>query len=137
MFSVLVKLQQKYMWHQLFLLFVVFITPIVPAMLVTGFLITVDFLTGIYASMRQKKKITSRRLRDTIDKVFVYNITIIVAFLIEKYMIDGAIPLFRVVLGFISLAEVKSISENFNKITGINLYKKGIAYLKKKHDIEV
>jgi hypothetical protein len=111
--------------------------PILPAIVITGVLIFTDFATGLYAAHKTKKRITSSRMRDTIDKIFVYNTSIILAYLIERYMLQGAFPVLRVALGFIALAEFKSISENFHKITGINLHKKILSYLKKKHDLEL
>jgi phage-related holin len=125
------------MWSQFLVFLWALVMPIIPAIVTTGVLIVADFTTGLYAAYRTKEVITSRRMRDTIDKIFIYNVSILLAHLIEKYMVAEAIPVLRIALGFIVLAEFKSISENFHKITGVNMYEKIMAYLKKKHDIEI
>lgn len=125
------------MWHEFVVFAALLLAPIIPSLIVTGVFIIVDLTTGIWASKKAKRKITSRRLRDTIDKTFVYNVSILLAFLIERYMVKDAFPILRVVLGLISLAEFKSISENLHEITGVDLYKRALKYLKKQHDIKL
>jgi len=136
-YNLTLKPKSILMWHEFVVFTAILVAPIVPSLIVTGVFIIADLATGIWASKKAGRKITSRRLRDTIDKAFVYNVSIILAFLIEKYMMKDAFPILRVVLGLISLAEFKSVSENLHEITGIDLYKKAVKYLKKKHNIEL
>lgn len=136
-YSLILKSKQTFMWSHFLVFLAALILPILPALVITGILIFTDFGTGIYAAHKRREKITSSRMRDTLDKILVYNVSIFLAHIIERFMIQEAIPVLRIVLGFIALAEFKSISENFHKITGINLYKKFLAYLKKKHNIEI
>lgn len=108
------------------------IAPIASIMLTIGFLIIVDFITGAYASYKKKIPITSERIGNTISKFFIYNLVVLSAFLLEKYIVKE-IPFQRIITGFIAIAEIKSILENFNKIYGINPFKALINLIKKKY----
>lgn len=129
----LLQYRKTIMIEEILIFLIVFLSPIMPAIYATGFLISIDFVTGVWGAHKKKEKISSRKMRDTLDKILVYNMGIIIAHLIENYMLEGWIPFIRVVLGFVAISELKSISENLHKITGIDVYKKAIKYLKKKH----
>jgi len=107
------------------------IAPIVSVMLTVGFLIVVDFITETYAAIKKKKPITSERIGNTISKFFIYNLVVLSAFLLEKYIVKE-IPFMRIIAGFIAIAEIKSIMENFNTIYGINPFKALVNLIKKK-----
>lgn len=100
-------------------------------MLTIAFLIVVDFITGAYASVKNNISISSERIGHTISKFFIYNLVVLSAFLLEKYIVEE-IPFQRIITGFIAIAEIKSILENFNKIYGINPFKAFIKLIKKK-----
>ncbi len=107
------------------------IAPIVSVMLTVAFLIIVDFITGTYAAFKKNIPITSERVGNTISKFFIYNLVVISAFLLEKYIVTE-IPFMRIIAGFIAIAEIKSIMENFNTIYGINPFKALVNLIKKK-----
>ncbi|MFK7750851.1 MAG: phage holin family protein [Kordia sp.] len=107
------------------------IAPITSIMLTIAFLIVVDFITGAYASFKNKTPISSERITHTISKFFIYNLVVLSAFLLEKYIVEE-IPFQRIITGFIAIAEIKSILENFNKIYGINPFKVLVKLNKKK-----
>jgi hypothetical protein len=113
------------------------IAPIAAVMLTIAFLIIVDFITGAYASYKNKIPISSERIGNTISKFFIYNLVVLSAYLLEKYIVEE-IPFQRIITGFIAIAEIKSILENFNKIYGINPFKVLIKLIKKKslNDLE-
>jgi hypothetical protein len=113
------------------------IAPIAAVMLTIAFLIIVDFITGAYASYKNKIPISSERIGNTISKFFIYNLVVLSAFLLEKYIVKE-IPFQRIITGFIAIAEIKSILENFNKIYGINPFKALIKLIKKRslNDLE-
>lgn len=100
-------------------------------MLTIAFLIVTDFIIGAYASYKNKIPISSERIGNTISKFFIYNLVVLSAFLLEKYIVEE-IPFQRIITGFIAIAEIKSILENFNKIYGINPFKVLIKLIKKK-----
>jgi len=107
------------------------IAPITAVMFTIAFLIIVDFITGAYASYKKKIPISSERIGNTISKFFIYNLVVLSAFLLEKYIVKE-IPFQRIITGFIAIAETKSILENFNKIYGINPFKVLVNFIKKK-----
>lgn len=113
------------------------IAPIASVILTVAFLIIVDFITGAYAAFKKNIPITGERIGNTISKFFIYNLVVLSAFLLEKYIIKE-IPFQRIIAGFIAIAEIKSIMENFNKIYGINPFKAFVKFIKKKslEDIE-
>lgn len=107
------------------------ISPMTTIMFTIIFLIIVDFITGAYASFKNNIPISSERIGNTVSKFFIYNLVVLSAFLLEKYIVNE-IPFQRIITGFIAIAEVKSILENFNKIYGINPFKALINLIKKK-----
>lgn len=107
------------------------IAPIVSVMLTVAFLIIVDFITGTYAAIKKNIPISSERIGNTISKFFIYNLVVLSAFLLEKYIVNE-IPFMRIIAGFIAIAEIKSIMENFNAIYGINPFKALVNLIKKR-----
>lgn len=111
------------------------VAPITSVMLTVVFLIIVDFIVGAYASVKKNEPITSERIANTISKFFIYNLVVLSAFLLEKYIVKE-IPFQRIIAGFIAIAEIKSIMENFNDIYGINPFKALIKLIRKKSFVE-
>jgi hypothetical protein len=99
-------------------------SPIVPLMLTVGFLIAVDFVMALYKAHKKKEKITSRKMYNSVPKIFIYNLMIISVFLLEKYIIQSGIPIEKVAATAIGLTEIKSVMESFYSLTGIDLLDK-------------
>ena len=93
------------------------------------FLIIVDFITGSYASIKKKIPIRGSRIAHTISKFFIYNLVILAAFFLEQYIVNE-VPFLKIIAGFIAIAEIKSILENYNEIYGINPFKALINLIK-------
>lgn len=106
------------------------IAPIKTVMLTIGFLIIADFITGAYAAFKNDVPIRSERIGHTVSKFFIYNLVVLSAFLLEKYIVNE-IPFQKIITGFIAIAEIKSILENFDKIYGVNPFKALINIMKK------
>ena len=98
------------------------LAPVQGMMVTMIFLIIVDFITGSYASFKNGVAIRSYRIMHTISKFFIYNLVILAAYFMEKHILEE-IPLLKIIAGFIAIAEIKSILENFNKIYGVNPFK--------------
>jgi phage-related holin len=104
------------------LLLLTFFAPISKVVFATLFLIFVDLITGLIASYKEKQPITSSGLSRSIAKVFIYTLTIILAFIINTYLlVDFGFPIETIVSGFIALTEMKSILENLNRISDNSL----------------
>lgn len=95
--------------------------PIKGALLTVLILILFDLITGVLAAKKRNEPISSKNLRRTVTKLFVYEITMLVTFLAETYLIGDIFPLVKIVGAFIGLAELKSVIENLNDIGGGNL----------------
>ncbi|NAS30943.1 hypothetical protein GTQ40_08185 [Flavobacteriaceae bacterium R38] len=106
------------------------ISPMQAVMITMVFLIIVDFITGAYASYKNKVPIQSKRIGHTISKFFIYNLVIMASYFLEKNIVEE-VPFLKIIAGFIAIAEIKSIMENFNKIYGVNPFKALINLLKK------
>lgn len=106
---------------------------IVPALITVLVLVGVDFLTGIWAAVKNKVKIESHKMRKTAYKLLAYLSVILLAALI-----DGGVGfefnLGSFVAGFLGLIELTSIVENFGKITGHDAFERLRVLLGKKTD---
>lgn len=101
-----------------------FLAPISTVIFAVMFLIFVDLITGILASMKEKARITSSAMSRTIAKTFVYCTTIIVTYVVHKYLLVGFdFPIESIVSGFIALTEMKSILENMDRISNHSVLK--------------
>ncbi|AXT52654.1 hypothetical protein D1818_18105 [Aquimarina sp. BL5] len=98
------------------------LSPVNGVMMTMVFLILVDFITGSYASYKNKIPISSQGIGNTISKFFIYNLVILASFLLETFIVDE-VPFLKIIAGFVAITEIKSILENFNKIYGIDLFK--------------
>ncbi len=109
--------------------FFTFLAPLNGVLTTIMFLIVVDFITGVYASFKAKKPITSHKIEHTISKFFIYNLVVISAYFIERHIVNE-VPFLKIISGFIAVTEIKSILENYNKIYGVNPFKVLISVLK-------
>lgn len=105
------------------------LSPVNGVMVTMVFLIVVDFITGSYASLKNHVPIRSSRIGHTVSKFFIYNLVILAAFFLEKHIVNE-VPFLKIIAGFIAIAEIKSILENFNKIYGVNPFKALINLIK-------
>lgn len=112
----------KYLEPTLISLLAVF-SPIKGVLLVTGFLIIADLISGVFAAIKRGEKITSAGLRRTLTKIFVYNMAVISGFLVEQYMLSSIFPISKLISGLISVIELKSILENLNVVNGSDIFK--------------
>ena len=96
--------------------------PIHGVLIVCGIVIMTDLVTGIIAAKRRGEKINSAGLRRSISKIFVYQFSIIIAFLIEVYLMSGVVPISKIVAGLIGITEATSIFENLKSITGYDIF---------------
>ena len=93
------------------------------------FLIIVDFITGSYASFKRRIPIRGSRIAHTVSKFFIYNLVILAAYFLEKHIVSE-VPFLKIIAGFIAIAEIKSILENYNTIYGVNPFKALINLIK-------
>jgi len=94
-----------------------------------GVLIIIDTFTGIKKAYKLKEKITSRKLSSIISKLALYEVTVIMFFLIDQFILNDimlnffSVPfmLTKVVALVLASVEVISINENIKVISTRNL----------------
>lgn len=100
------------------------LAPITPLMLVIGFLIMTDFIFGVWRAYVKKEGVTSRKMGNSIGKIFLYNMTIISVYFLDFYIIKSGLNLEKIAAGLIGITEFKSIAETFKTLTNIDLWDK-------------
>jgi hypothetical protein len=99
-------------------------------MFLIGFAILVDTVTGIWKAKKLKQPITSRRLSSVISKMLLYEITVILFYLIDYFILNDIVLTFFSVplmltkmlsLVLVSI-EVVSINENYKAVKGLDLW---------------
>lgn len=92
--------------------------PIQASLIVVFGLVMADLIVGVWASYKEGYVINSRSLRRTISKLLVYEVSIIMAFMIETHLLDY--PITKAITGLIGLIESKSFFENLYRITKVD-----------------
>lgn len=107
-----------------------FFLPITGILFLIGFAILVDTITGIWKAKKLNIPITSRKLSAIISKLMLYEIAVILFYLIDRFILNDIILTFFSVplmltkilsLVLVSI-EVISISENYKAVKGIDLW---------------
>ena len=99
------------------------ISPIEYDLLAVAILVLADLVTGILASLRADEKFESKRLKFTIVKIFLYELVVVMAQMLQDHIIHGNFPIVSVVLTTICFVEFTSLVENLSKYTGNNVGK--------------
>jgi len=107
-----------------------FFLPISGILLMIGLLIILDTITGIWKAKKLGEKITSRKLSSIISKLALYEVTVIMFFLIDRFILNDIILTFfsvpfmltKVVALVLSSIEVMSINENYKAVKSIDLW---------------
>ena len=107
----------------LFALFIMFITPIKGLIIIAGAFVLLDTVLGIYTNVKLKgwKSFKSSKFFNVAVKSFFYMGTILLAYLIDHYIIEGTIYditnlCSKVVTMLWVIIEAKSIDENSVKL---------------------
>ena len=108
---------------ELFMAIAVVLAPIKAVMITVGVLVFADLIFGIWAARKRGEKITSARMSHSIQKALVYQGAVITGFLVEKYLMDGLLPVCKIVAGLIGSVEMKSLLESANDILGQPVFK--------------
>lgn len=117
------------------------LAPITPLILLAIASIILDTCFGIWRSVKKQgwKSIRSRRLSHTISKSLLYSGAITFIFLLEKYVVADILGHFiaidlvltKAFTFFCVVTEVKSINESYHSVTGVNVWDKFIAFVKR------
>jgi hypothetical protein len=107
-----------------------FFLPISGILIMIGVLISIDTITGIWKANKLGEKITSRKLSSIISKLALYELTVIMFFLIDRFILNDIILTFfsvpfmltKIVALVLASIEVMSINENYKVVKGIDLW---------------
>ena len=107
-----------------------FFLPISGILLMIGVLIVIDTITGIWKAKKLGEKITSRKLSAIISKLALYEITVIMFFLIDRFILNDIILTFfsvpfmltKVVALVLASIEVMSINESYKQVHHLDLW---------------
>jgi hypothetical protein len=120
------------MFGKILIVIGLFLAPIGEVMIAMYVLLGIDFVVGVWASLKlDPKSFSARRMRGTIDKGLIYSLCIIASHIVQTEFIP-IVPLVRIFVGFIGLTELRSIYENASKITGLKILEHMKGFLKKK-----
>jgi hypothetical protein len=93
-------------------------------------LILSDTATGIWKAKHQKQEITSRKFSSIVSKLLLYELCVILFFLIDYFILNDIILVFfsvplmltKVLALVLASIEIMSINENYKVVKGIDLW---------------
>jgi hypothetical protein len=121
-----------------------FFLPISGILLMIGVLICIDTITGIWKAKKIGEKITSRKLSSIISKLALYEVTVIMFFLIDQFILNDIMLTFfsvpfmltKVVALVLASIEVMSINESIKQVKGVDLWQSGKALFARAKEIK-
>jgi len=113
----------KYWLFRLGLALAAIFAPIQGMLMACLCLVAFDLITGIAAAHKRKEQIKSAGLKQTVLKLFIYELVIAFSFIAQHYLMSDALPIVNIVTGYIGVTEFLSIVENLNSVSGNNLLK--------------
>jgi len=107
-----------------------FFLPITGILFLIGFAIVIDTITGVWKAKKLGMPITSRKLSAIISKLMLYEIAVILFYLIDRFILNDIILTFfsvplmltKILALVLVSIEVMSISENYKAVKGIDLW---------------
>lgn len=112
---------------------ILFFAPIYGLLIAVGIAIVLDTFTGIFKSIRLNgwRSIRSRRLSHIVSKMLLYQITILLLFVIDKFVLNEFIQInFTIKFMFTKLVaillifiELVSIKENIEEALKVDIWK--------------
>jgi phage-related holin len=117
---------------QCFIMVIAYFTDIREIVHVMLIFLAIDTISGIWASLKEKQKFESNRLRRTIYKFLWYTVAVMLAWMMEKTFSLGWANLASITGGFICFVELKSIFENITRITDEPIFMKILKIFKRK-----
>jgi hypothetical protein len=117
-------------WVKLMAMLWAFLMPISGLLFLVGFVILLDTITGVWKSIKHKVPITSRGLSAIISKMLLYEVTVILFYMIDKFILNHIILQFfsvdllltKVLALILVSIEVMSINENYKAVKGLDLW---------------
>lgn len=107
-----------------------FFLPVKPLLLLVGLFICSDTILGVWAAHKRGEKINSRKLGNIIPKIILYQAAVLIGYVLDVLLLGEFInyfiniPMFitKIIAMILIFVEALSINENFENITGKNLF---------------
>jgi hypothetical protein len=107
-----------------------FFLPVTNLLFLVGFCILLDTVFGLWKAKKLKEKISSRRLSAIISKMFLYQVTVILFYLIDKFILNAimltffSVPLMltKVIALILISIEIFSIDESYRAVHTYGLW---------------
>ncbi len=112
---------------------IAFFAPVHKLMYMTVILIGFDLVTGLWAAVKRKERISSTKLRRTVAKTIAYQTAIMLSAIVEWFFLPE-IPSIRIVSAMIGITEATSVLENLESVTGLKFREAVISKLQGKRD---
>lgn len=114
-----------------------FFLPIQPLLLLVGIFILSDTILGVWAACKSNEPITSRKLASLIPKMLLYQAAVLVGYMLDVFLVNEFVLMLvsvnllctKLIAMTLIFIEVLSINENFEVITGKNLFKSFKSFL--------
>jgi hypothetical protein len=110
------------------------LAPIQAVLVTVGMLIMVDLALGILAAKKRGEDVNSASMRRTVSKMFIYELVIIMGYLLQHYLMDDVVPVAKICAAAIGMVEFKSILENADAVNGGSVLKTLISKLGSSND---
>ena len=115
---------------QLFAIVSSFFLPISGILILIGLSVILDTLTGVWKSRKLGAPITSRKLSSVISKILLYEVTVMLFYLIDYYILNDIVLTFfsvelmttKILALVLVSIEVISINENYKAVKNIDLW---------------
>jgi len=107
-----------------------FFLPISGILILIGVSVILDTITGVWKSYKLKTKVTSRKLSAIISKILLYEVTVMLFYLIDYYILNDIVLTFfsvsllttKILALVLVSIEVISINENVKKVKGLDIW---------------
>ena len=107
-----------------------FFLPISGILILIGVSVILDTLTGVWKSRKLGASITSRKLSSVISKILLYEVTVMLFYLIDYYILNDIVLTFfsvelmttKILALVLVSIEVISINENYKAVKNIDLW---------------
>ena len=115
---------------QLFAIVSSFFLPISGILILIGVSVIVDTITGVWKSKKLGMPITSRKLSAVISKILLYEVTVMLFYLIDYFIINDIVLTFfsvellitKILALVLVSIEVISLNENIKAVKGIDIW---------------
>lgn len=111
---------------------IAFLSPIIPALVFIGMLILADWITGIIKAHKADQFSSRKAIRKFYTAV-AYFVCVFVVRMGEVYFGDE-IPIVKPLVAIITIAELQSLRENIQAITGQDILKNFVGLIQRKGD---